>query len=79
MIHGYHATTPGKLARYRESGCILPPVRWWVSERAAREWMAKTKRTILLRIVTPCDAYPLPHMRGLARWSPRIVRAWEVL
>lgn len=35
----YHATTPKKLARYRATGTILPPVRGFDSRQAAEEWV----------------------------------------
>ena len=77
MATGYHATTPAKLAKYEASRAILPPVRWWSTEGAARRWMKRvTGRTVLLAIETPQMTFPLP-VRGGAMWTPEYVRTWK--
>ncbi len=78
---GYHVTTPRKLARYRETGAILPPVRYWRSEHAARDWMRRVSRSVVVRFDVTGEAHPLPdhRPRGMAWWTPDLVRAWEVL
>jgi hypothetical protein len=75
---GYHVTTPGKVARYIATGCILPPVRFWAFERSARNWMSRTKRSVVLEIEVD-TAYPLPDHQppGHAYWSPEMVRSWK--
>ena len=74
---GYHCTTPKKLARYAATGGILPPVRFWRSEGTARDWMSKTSRSVLLKIEVE-TGYPLPDHkpRGMAWWSPEVVRGY---
>lgn len=71
---GYHCTTKKRLERYYATGGILPPVRFWAFESSARDWMKKTQRDILLKIVAS-NAYPLPdhRPRGHAYWSPNII------
>ena len=76
---GWHATTPRKYARYQATGCILSPVRFWLSEGTARRWMERVQgRTVLLRFEVR-TAYPLPdhRPRGMAWWTPDHVRDWE--
>lgn len=47
----YHATTPRKLARYKATRAILPPVRGFDALAGAQEWARLTNgRSILLRI-----------------------------
>ena len=75
---GWHVTTPRKLARYRTSGAIWPPVRFWLSKETAERWMQRVGRSIILRIEAP-EAFPMhdhrPH--GMAWWSPNVVREFE--
>ena len=74
---GYHVTTPRKLARYKATGAILPPVRYWPTLETAQRWARRTGRPLILRI--DCEtSYPLPDHRP-ARWTPELVRQWEVL
>lgn len=73
----YHCTTPKKLDRYRKTGAILSPVRYWVSEQGARKWMKKTGRTILITFTEPERSWPLPGPNGLARWSDQLIREFE--
>jgi hypothetical protein len=74
----YHVTTPKKLQRYRQTGYIIPPVRWWTLERSARQWMRKTGRTVLLILLDAPEGWPLP-IKGGARWTDQIVRKWVVV
>jgi len=39
---GYHVTTPKKLEKYKKTGCILEPVRFWVNRDAAFSWAKRT-------------------------------------
>lgn len=73
----FHCATPRKLDRYRATGCILPPVRYWTTEYSAWRWMHKTGRTVLLTFEKPSPSYPLP-MKGGAEWSPSMVRDYEL-
>jgi hypothetical protein len=73
----YHCTTPKKLKRYKASGGILPPVRFWSSEYSALKWMRKTGRNILLCFEAPQRTYPLP-IKGGAFWSDQIIYNKEI-
>jgi len=76
----YHCTTPKKFARYVASRAILPPVRGFSTESAAREWCKKTGRTIILRIIG--SAHPLPDHKqrsGTAWWIKEPVAHWETV
>jgi hypothetical protein len=77
---GYHVTTPHKLARYRATGCILPPVRFWYYERSARDWGRRVGCSVILRIEAG-EHHPLPdhRPRGHAAWTPRVITTWEEL
>ncbi len=77
---GYHVTTPKKLERYKATGVILSPVRFWIFKDSASTWMKKTGRTIILKINVD-KAYPLPdhQPRGHAYWTPEIIRKWEIV
>lgn len=77
-MKGWHVTTPKKLARYRATGGILPPVCFWAFEASAQAWARKTGRTVILQIEVQI-AYPLPdhRPRGHAFWSPEMVRQWK--
>lgn len=77
---GYHVTTPKKLERYKATGGILPPVRFWAFESSARAWGKKTMRTVILKIEVD-TAYPLPDHQPPrhAWWHDGIVDKWEVL
>ncbi len=72
----YHCTTDKKLTRYKSTGCILPPVRYWTTKYSAYKWMKKVGRTVLLSFPKPQLSYPLP-MRGGAEWTPFIVRNYN--
>ena len=76
----YHATTPKKLERYKATGVILPPVRFWTSIKTATDWALRVKRTIILE-VEPDHAYPLPDHKpkGCAWWTDSMVREWIIV
>ena len=76
----YHATTLRKLARYEQTGAILPPVRGFDALAAAEEWARLTQgRSIILRIeVEHSQALPDHHNSiGLAWWTPVKVEKWS--
>lgn len=77
---GYHVTTERKVERYRATGCILPPVRFWAFRNSAEAWAKKTGRTVILTIEVK-EAFPLPdhQPRGHAYWSPECVSHWEAI
>lgn len=49
----WHVTTAKKLARYKVSGGILPPVRAWETFQAAERFSKQTGRKVLLRLNFP--------------------------
>lgn len=72
---GYHVTTARKVARYRATGAILPPVRFFPDKSTAERWGLRTGREIILRFeCTTC--YPLPDHKP-AMWTPETVARWE--
>lgn len=78
----YHATTPRKMARYEQTGAILPPVRGFDTLAAVEEWARLTQgRSIILRIgVEHAQALPDHHNEyGLAWWTPVKVEKWSRL
>ena len=67
---GYHVTTYHKLERYRATGLILPPVRFWPDIADAARFSRQTGRRIILRIVVSDTAVrPLPGHQGRAYYS----------
>jgi len=46
----YHATTPKKAKRYKETGHIIKPVRGFTTLQAAMAWSMKVGRTIIYEI-----------------------------
>ena len=76
---GYHVTTPAKLQRYADTGCILAPVRFWRSLPTAQAWAQRTGRTVILRIeADDTIAYPLSDHkpRMMAWWTNANIREW---
>lgn len=74
---GFHVTTKKKLFKYKMSGCILPPVRFWPNEFTANAWANKTGRDLILKIECK-TAYPLPDHKP-AYWTEDIIREWEII
>lgn len=77
---GFHVTTAKKLERYRATGGILPPVRFWPLESVAKMWSNQTGRTVILKIEAADPVYPLPDHRQFgvqAYWSDGICRKFE--
>lgn len=77
LCTGYHVTTPRKLTRYKCTGAILPPVRFWPNPFYAERWARKTGRTVILQIAVQ-KSYPLPDHRP-ARWTPEVIHNWKVV
>lgn len=72
---GFHVTTLKKLQRYKKTGCILPPVRFWPNFLTAKKWAKRTGRSFILRI--ECNlSYPLPDHKP-ARWTNEIIRTYQ--
>ena len=46
----YHVTSEKKLQKYKNTGCILPPVRAWEKIDDALDFSFRTGRVIILRI-----------------------------
>jgi len=76
----YHVTTPAKVRKYHQTGCILCPVRGFTTEKAAMFWAMKTQRTVILRIDSVGkEAYKLPDHRnqfGEAWWIDSDITKW---
>jgi hypothetical protein len=68
----YHCTTPKKQARYRATGAILPPVRYWTSPEQAERWAKRCQRSVILAFEEPRRSWPLP-IKGGAKWSDQPV------
>lgn len=70
------------MARYEQTGAILPPVRGFDTLAAVEEWARLTNgRSIILRIeVESAQALPDHHNEhGLAWWTPVKVEKWSRL
>ncbi len=75
----YHATTPSKAKRYRESGRIIAPVRGFTTLLAAMAWAMKTGRTVIIEFHAE-NPHKLPdhHNRyGDAWWNDGDVKEWR--
>ena len=67
----YHVTTPKKAKLYRQTGCILSPVRGFTTLIAAMAWAIKVNRTVILEFKTTAP-YKLPdhsNKWGEAWWN----------
>jgi len=72
---GYHVTTDKKITRYKQTGGILPPVRFFPNLYTAQRWAKRTSRDKILQI--ECNiSYPLPDHKP-ARWTNEIMRKWN--
>ncbi len=78
MATAYHVTTPKKLNRYRVTGGILPPVRYWLTLEAALHWMRRCGRSVIVTFERVEPEWRLPLKRPAA-WTDRIVRDFDVL
>lgn len=76
MMTGYHVTTDKKLQRYRETGVILPPVRFWPNLLTAKRWAKRTGRNRILQISVNLS-YPLPDHKP-ARWTGETIHSYEL-
>ena len=73
---GWHVCNEKLLKKYRQTGFILPPVRFWASKTKAIKWGKKCGRNILVK-VSPALSYPLPdHKPGY--FSPNHVQICEI-
>lgn len=66
----YHATTPRKAKKYKETGYICKPVRGFTTLQAAMAWAMKVGRTVIYEIEgSPVYKLPDHHNRfGEAWW-----------
>jgi len=76
-VNFYHCTTDKKLKRYKNSGRILSPVRFFSTIYSAEKWCKKTGRNIILKITTD-KYYPLP-IKGGAYWIDTDIISYERL
>jgi hypothetical protein len=77
----YHATTPKKAQRYRDTGAILKPVRGFTTDRAAMAWAMRVGRSVLIKFEAK-NAHKLPdhHNRyGEAWWNDADITDYEVV
>lgn len=77
----YHATTPNKAKRYRESGRIIAPVRGFTTPAAAMAWAMKVGRTVILEVEFD-NPHKLPdhhNIFGEAWWNDGDVKEWKCL
>lgn len=78
----YHATTPSKARRYKESGCIHAPVRGFDTLPAAMLWAMKVGRTVIYEFPVREElTHKLPdhhNVFGSAWWSEEDVQMSEV-
>lgn len=51
----YHATTPKKARRYRESARIIAPVRGFTTIEAAMAWAMRVGRTVIYEVAADHD------------------------
>lgn len=75
----YHATTPRKAKRYRETGHIKSPVRGFTTPMAAMAWAMKTGRTVIYEFDTT-DPHKLPDHHnefGDAWWNDGHVHSFR--
>ena len=75
-LYGFHCTTPAKVARYKASGRIIAPVRFWPNLETAKRWAKRTGRSVILRVRLEDISYPLPDHKP-AFWCPADVLNFE--
>lgn len=74
--YGWHCTTARKLNRYKESGRIIAPVRFWPNKITAERWAKRTGRELVIRIKLDSPSYPLPDHKP-ALWCPADVVVFD--
>ena len=74
--YGWHCTTKSKLDRYKASGRIIAPVRFWPNEETAKRWAKRTGRSVVIRIRLDHISYPLPDHKP-ALWCPQDVVCFD--
>jgi len=74
----YHATTPKKIKRYKNTGVIFSPVRGFTTLLAAITWARRVGRTIILEFeaVKPHKLPDHHNTFGQAWWEDNDVRQW---
>ena len=74
--YGFHCTTQKKLDRYKASGRIIAPVRFWPNRETAERWAKRTGRELIIRIRLEAPSFPLPDHKP-DYWSPSDVLHFE--
>jgi len=65
----YHVCGATKLARYKKTGYILPPVRAWSTIHEAERFSKQTGRPFIIRLKFPDeDTKILEGHKGMARY-----------
>lgn len=75
----YHATTPKKAKRYRQSGKIKSPVRGFTTMKAAMAWAMKVNRTVIIEFEAN-NPHKLPdhhNQFGDAMWNEGDITKWK--
>ena len=75
----FHVTTPKKAKKYRQTGCILSPVRGFTTLTAAMAWAIKTGRSVIFEFEADVP-YKLPdhhNQWGDAWWNDGDVRNYK--
>ena len=71
----YHVTSAAKLARYKKTGFIVPPVRAWESITHAERMSVRSGRRIIVRLRFPATASKLAGHYNAARVSHQPIDA----
>jgi hypothetical protein len=74
--YGWHCTTKKKLEKYKASGRIIAPVRFWPNRETAERWCKRTGREIIVKIELEAPSFPLPDHKP-AYWCPQDVLVFE--
>ena len=75
----YHSTTPKKAKLYRNTGCILAPVRGFTTLQAAIAWGSKVGRKVVMEF-DPNKPHKLPdhhNQFGEAWWNDDNVYSYK--
>lgn len=75
----FHATTPKKAKKYRNTGFIKSPVRGFTTPQGAMAWAMKTNRKVILSFEAN-NPYKLPdhhNKYGEAWWNDGDIYVWE--
>lgn len=76
--YGWHCTTKKKMVRYKSSGRIIAPVRFWPNKETAERWAKRTGRELVIRIRLESISYPLPDHKP-ALFCPQDVTCFDTI